>query len=267
MSFRALDAAATRRSIRRRIIAIVVALVVGLAAVTWGIAIWRAARQVDPIQANGVRITATVTDVRLATSGQSGPPSVSIVITFTAGGETRVGTVDAGRDANAYHSGDSVDIVYPAADPSRFELAGKPPDSSPLPWFVAAGFGVVVLTLAAYGIRRTSWAVHVLRRSPWVVVQSRVVEVPFGTPSRFVTRVVVLRGAPDDGQTFAAPVAWRSHALAGMEAEAWVAGSDRRFLIAPAGGGPLLRAKRVKLTNVGIAFDDDILHSRLDAEG
>ena len=248
-------------------ISIAVAIAAGLAAVTWGIAIWRSARQVDPIQADGVHAIATVTEVRLATSGQSGPPSVSIVIAFTAQGQRRVGTIDTGRDAGAHHPGDSVDIVYPAADPLRFELAGKPPDPSPLPWFVAVGFGVIVLALGAFGTRRLSWTVRVLRRSPWVVVQSRVVEVPFGSPSRFVTRVVVLRGAPDDGQTFAAPVAWRSHALAGMEAEAWVAGSARRFLIAPAGGGPLLRAKRVTLNNIGIAFDDDILHSRLDAEG
>ena len=77
-----------------------------------------------------------------------------------------------------------------------------------------------------------------------------------------------LCGAPDDAKVLAAPLSWRGRSLDAFAPQAWVAGSDRRFLQAVVGGSGVLRFRRIRLIDDPLsAFDSAPLHSRLDGVG
>ena len=82
-----------------------------------------------------------------------------------------------------------------------------------------------------------------LRDNPWVVADATVIERP--------VRMLQLRGAPEGGAVLGEPLSWRARTLAEFAPRAWVAGSDRRFLVAPPGGAPVLRLRRVRLIGGG----------------
>jgi hypothetical protein len=107
-------------------------------------------------------------------------------------------------------------------------------------------FGVVLVGAGARGVRRLRWTRGVLADNPWVAVASRVFEIAGSDSStRPVLRVVELSGAPDEGAVFAGPVSGRL--MEDLAPVAWVAGSDRHFLVAAPGGAPVMRLKRIRI--------------------
>jgi hypothetical protein len=97
-----------------------------------------------------------------------------------------------------------------------------------------------LLTLRSAIIRRT------LRDNPWVVTRSALIEATASrTARRPVARFLELDGAPDAEPVLAGPLSARI--VPELVEEAWVAGSDRRFVVAAVGGAPLARTQRAKL--------------------
>lgn len=88
-----------------------------------------------------------------------------------------------------------------------------------------------------------------LRRNPWVEVPATLLEVPLAGGSRHAITLVELRRAPDEGRVLAASAMWRARPMIDLTPTAWVAGSGRHFIVAAVGGAPLVRAKRVRLSD------------------
>jgi hypothetical protein len=122
--------------------------------------------------------------------------------------------------------------------------------------------GALLIVIAGWSLRSLLWITSILRRSPWVVAKSMVIEARLTVTAR----LLAIHDAPDDGQTLAAPIAWRSPPLVGMEPNVWVAGTGRRFIIAAPGGAPLLRARRAAVAEIGMLFEEDMLQSRLERD-
>jgi hypothetical protein len=237
----------TRRSLRRKRLGCLMGACVGALLVA-GAVVMRVRQDDGHLQASGVRAVATVDDVRLTHAGGAGGPSGSIDIHFVDGtGTIRHAAINLGGVAPRYAPGEAVPVVYDAGDPSVVQVVGRPVNAAPMPWPILLGLGLIGLVVAAATARRVRWQTRVLRANPWVEVPAHLLEVPVAGGTRHAITLVELRGAPDEGVVLAAAAMWRARPMVDLTPRAWVAGSDRRFIVAAVGGTPIVRAKRVQL--------------------
>jgi Protein of unknown function (DUF3592) len=251
--WRAADAPGTRRVMRRRRAVVRLAVVAGIALIIIGMMIRVSDQHTRQAESTGRDTQAVLTEVVRQTGG-TGPSSTAIAVTFhTADGGVHTGRLMLDRAASGYRVGDIVTVTYDVDDPSRFSIVGEPFEPSPIPWFVVSLFGVVFLGLGLGGMRSVTWTNRILCDNPWVAAESKVIEKLVGDGGRrVIMRMLELHGAPDDS-TLAAPISWRAQSVDEFAPSAWIAGSDRRFLVAAPGGTAIHRFRRVRLT--GIEFE------------
>ncbi len=245
--FRAADAPATRRLVRRRRIVCTAVIALGVALVVAGVLMRTSEADQRRQDSSGRDTHALVTQIVLHRGG-TGPSSSSATVTFhTTDGVEHSAELTRGRAATPYRSGSVVTVVYDAHDPTHVSILGDPFASGLIPWFVPLATGVLLLILGGGAGIWLRWAERVLEQNPWVSVTSTVIEKPMSDGGRrVILRMLELNGAPDNS-TLAAPIGWRERTLDDLSPIAWVAGSDRRFLVAGPGGAPLRRFRRVRL--------------------
>ncbi|MCU1393967.1 MAG: hypothetical protein JWM34_2395 [Ilumatobacteraceae bacterium] len=212
-------------------------------------------RRVDDTSAD-VHGVATVTAVTKSWGGTTGP-TVAVRYAFTAAdGTARTGTLGVARPSARYTVGATIDITYPVGHPEQSHVSGEIRDATSVPWFVPFLFGLGALVIGVAALSRMRWIRATLRDNPWVLAEVAVIQRPI--------RLLQLRGAPDDGNLLAEPLSWRARTLDEFAPTAWVAGTDRRFLVAPPGGAPVLRCRRIRLLDDPLSvFDATPLHSRI----
>jgi hypothetical protein len=242
---RALDAAPTRRWLRRRVVGGVVAVVVGVVLVLAGVVV--RARADDPRRAGpDERVTtATITAVHVVPNGKLGQLSTLTLAYRTEDGVARLADLGVGVPKPAYVVGVEVPVIYAQATPEQVQLEGVP-TNPPLPWPVPVGLGVVGLVGGVLLARRARAIAATLRANPWVAARSTLVEASQRAAGRRpIARFLELDGAPDDEPVLAGPVSPRLVPV--LVPEAWVAGTDRRFVVAAVGGAPLVAVHRARL--------------------
>jgi hypothetical protein len=243
----AASAPRTRRSLRRKRFGCLVVACLGALLVAGAVAM-RVRQDDGRLQASGAHATATVDAVRLTRAGGAGGPSGFIDVHFVDGaGVTRQASINLGRVAPRYPVGQAVDVVYDAGNPAVVQVVGRPANAAAVPWPFLLGLGALALVVAAATARRVRWQTRVLRANPWVEVPAHLLEVPLAGGTRHAITLVELQGAPDEGAVLAAAAMWRARPMVDLIPRAWVAGSDRRFIVAAVGGAPIVRAKRVQL--------------------
>jgi Protein of unknown function (DUF3592) len=242
---RACDAPPTRRWLRRRLIAGVAAVIVGIGLAVAGVVVRTRTGKPEELTPGRRETTAKISDVRAVNNGKTGATITLTLAYHTQDGRARSVHLDVGMPRAQYVEGTQVPILYEAAHPDHVLLEGVPVNP-PIPWFVPLGLGVLgvvagaLLTLRSAIIRRT------LRDNPWVVTRSALVEATASKSARRpVARFLELDGAPDAEPVLAGPLSARI--VPELLEEAWVAGSDRRFVVAAVGGAPLARTQRAKL--------------------
>ncbi len=261
--FRAADAPSTRRVVRRRRIVCTAVIGLGVALVVIGLVIRTSDADQQRRDSSGRDTNAVVTQV-VQHSGGTGPTSSLATVTFhTADGVEHSAVLTRARAATPYHPGSVVTVLYDAQNPTHVSILGEPFASGLIPWFVPLLAGILLLFLGVGGASWLRWATRVLDENPWVSVASTVIEKPMRDGGRrVIMRMLELKGAPDTS-TLAAPIGWRERALDELSPVAWVAGSDRRFLVAAPGGAPLRRFRRVRLIGSEAEQNDDpLLRSR-----
>ncbi|MCU1504244.1 MAG: hypothetical protein JWM12_3598 [Ilumatobacteraceae bacterium] len=220
----------------------------GVGLILLGIA-FRAEQNGDRLQTTGRRTTGTVQAIRLTRDGSGGGVSGYVTVRYADDvGDEHTAELNLGRSAPHHAVGEPIEVVYDPAHPARVQVVGAAPDAAPLPWPALVLLGMVAGAIAIGLAKRLRWTWRVLRANPWVEAGSRVLEVPLAGGSQHALTLVELRGAPDDGPTLAVAATWRARPMVAFTPKAWVAGSDRRFVIAAPGGAPMVRAKRVRLT-------------------
>jgi hypothetical protein len=241
---RACDAPPTRRWLRRRLIAAAAALIVGIGLAVTGVVVRARTGRHEALTAGRREANATITDVRSVDHGKAAATVMLTLAYRTTDGRARSAQLDVGLPPPQYVEGTRIPIVYEAAHPERVLLEGT--RNPPIPWFVPLGLGALgavagaLLALRAAIIRRT------LRDNPWVVTGATLVDATAGRCSRRpVGRFLELDGAPDAEPVLAGPLPARI--VPPRTEEVWVAGSDRRFVVATVGGAPLARTQRAKL--------------------
>jgi hypothetical protein len=119
------------------------------------------------------------------------------------------------------------------------------PLNPPIPWVVPLGLGLLGLVAGALLASRT-WSIgRTLRNNPWVAVRSTLVEATASPTRRPIARFLELDGAPDGEPVLTGPLSARI--VPDLVDEAWVAGSERHFVVAAVGGAPLARTQRARL--------------------
>lgn len=250
---------------RRRWIACTIGALVAIGLLVVGGLLWHSGDDWRTWSAHQVQTSATVVDIVSDTGGR-GPGSTTVAFGFLdATGAGRQGSVLLTR-TDAYHVGDVAQIYYDADDPGHVALVDRPKEPPPIPWLAPTCAGLCVLAFVAVAAWRLRASARILRDNPWVVAESRLVELALdGVAGRNVLRMLELVGAPDEGPVLAAPIALRAQLIDQLVPQAWVAGSDRRFVAGAPGGARLLRMRRVRLIG-GRAVDapETPLRSRLD---
>jgi hypothetical protein len=105
--------------------------------------------------------------------------------------------------------------------------------------------GAVALAAGAILLIRSLAMTRVLRNNPWVMARATLVEAAASPATlRPIARFLELDGAPDSEPVLAGPLSARL--VPAMVPDAWVAGSDRRFVVAATGGAPLASTHRAK---------------------
>jgi hypothetical protein len=244
----AVDAPRTRGNLRRRWLCCGVVLLLGATLIGLGFAL-RATHNGDRLQTTGQRATATVDSIRLTRDGSGGGVSGYVTVRYTdQAGASHTVELNLGRSAPHHAEGEPIEVVYDTAHPEIVQVVGAAPDAAPLPWPMLIVLGAVFIAIGATLASRLRWLARVLRTNPWVEVESHVLEVPLGGGSQHALTLVELQGAPDEGAVLAGAASWRARPMNAFTPKAWVAGSDRRFVIAATGGAPMVRAKRIRLT-------------------
>lgn len=262
-AFRAADAPATRRVVRRRRVVCTAVIGLGVFLVVLALVIRTSDADQQRRDSSGRDTNAVVTQI-VPHSGGTGPTSSSATVTFhTADGVEHSAELTRARAATPYRPGAVVTVLYDARGPTHVSILGEPFASGLIPWFVPCLAGTLLLVLGGGAARWLRWAERVLDENPWVTVASTVIEKPMSDSGRrVILRMLELNGAPDSS-TLAAPIGWRERALDELSPVAWVAGSDRRFLVASPGGAPLRRFRRVRLIGgEALQNDDPLLRTR-----
>jgi hypothetical protein len=243
---RALDAPATRRWMRHRVIGAIAGVLLGGGLVAGGLLV--RATTGDPVQVGPTsrEAMATITALRHLSNGLLGATS-HIIVTYRAeDGRDHTAEIDVGVPKPQYAAGVTVPVVYQKADFDAAQLEGVP-TNPPVPWVVPFGLGVVGLVLGPLLFGRVWMIGRTLRENPWVMVRSTLVEAtanPTGA-RRPVAVFLELDGAPDAEPVLAGPLPPRL--VPELVPDAWVAGSGRRFVVAATGGAPLGRTQRARL--------------------
>jgi hypothetical protein len=200
------------------------------------------------------------------TAAGRGGAARSLAVHFQApDGSTHTAQLTVGSSVGAVDVGGSVAVSYLATDPDDVRRAGGDGGASPVPVAVMAAAGIALLVVAGVAAWRLRSLARTLRHNPWVVAEARLVELALDGPAgRNVLRMLELRGAPDDGIVLAAPIAIRGQLIDHLVPQAWIAGSERRFVAAAPGGGRLLRMRRARMTGAEHAPVMPPLRSRLD---
>jgi hypothetical protein len=257
----ALDAPATRRCLRRRWLGCA-ALALG-AILLVGLVAWLRHADHDATERDGERATGTVETLEMRSIG--GHTSGTLGIRFADDdGISHLAEVPLDERIRRFAAGDAVEVAYPVGRPDDVVLVGIT-EQAPMPWIVPALGAAVLAAIAADVAVRLRRCTKVLARNPWVAVRSREIQVPLGPGGGGVMAVLELDGAPDDGLTLAVAASVRARPMADVAGDTWVAGDDRRFYLAAAGGAPVVRAKRVRLierAGNGVVASTP-LHSRL----
>jgi hypothetical protein len=254
----AADAPETVRYLRRRRRLGIAGLVVGTVLIAGAFALLVADHRIDD-RSGDERAVATVVDVTTKWGGTTGP-TASIQFTFTsADGVRHVGQLALARPGDRFTVGSTIDVFYQPNDPGHAEVVGEVRDSTSVPWFVPLILGSGAFAVGVAALRHRRWIVTTLTDNPWVVADAMVIERP--------VRMLQLSGAPEGGSVLAEPLSWRARTLGEFAPRAWVAGTDRRFLVAPPGGAPVLRFRRVRLIgDVRHMSGSMPLHSRFDGD-
>ncbi|MCU1359493.1 MAG: hypothetical protein JWN99_782 [Ilumatobacteraceae bacterium] len=262
--WRAADAPGTHRWLRHRTIACTVATVIAVVLIV-GATVQRMTTGSQPVDARHRQTVATITGVDSHLPGSTGP-TTSLTFSFRAeDGSAHSGRLAATRPSADFTVGAALAVVYDIDHPDSAQVVGRSADRATIPWFVPLALGLAFATVSLAAAQRLRWAARVVRDNPWVMAQSAKREMAVPGVRRYVLRTLVLCGAPDEGEVLAQPLSWRARALDQYVPSAWVAGSDRRFVVAAPGGAPLLRCRRVRLRqSAPQPLDADPLRSRLD---
>jgi hypothetical protein len=242
---RACDAAPTRRWLRRRLTGGLAAVVLGVALVVAGVLVRATTGRPQELTASRREAMARVVEVTRQNNGKLGT-TVELTLQYrTVDGHQQTSRLGVGVPRAEYVKGVELPVVYEARHPEQALLEGVPVNP-PIPWPVPIGLGVVGLVVGALVAVRTRLILRTLRDNPWVATPSSLVEATAGKSSlRPVARFLELDGAPDPEPVLAGPLSARI--VPDLVDEAWVAGSDRRFVVAAPGGAPLVRTHRAKL--------------------
>ncbi len=246
---RASDASPTRRWLRRRVIGAVVGIVVGIGLVVAGGVVRATSSQPVEVGPNTRRAVATITGFRYLPNGRLGSTEELTVAFHSDDGVARSAEIDIGIPKPQYAKGMSVPVVYDPLDPSTPLLEGVPLNP-PIPWVVPTGLGVTGIVVGALLLTRTRGTARILRDNPWVIAGATVVQASVGQGLRTRALFLELTGAPDPETVLAGPISAR--VAPEMVPAAWVAGSDRRFVVGAVGGAPLVALHRARLRPAGI---------------
>lgn len=120
--------------------------------------------------------------------------------------------------------------------------------SAEIPWIAPTIAALVLAGIFVDLAVRQHRTTRVLRSEPWVEVASRLRQIPMGVRAANAMSILELHGAPDDGIVLATPAGVRARPMADLAGRTWVVGDGRRFYVAAAGGSPIVRVKRLRLT-------------------
>lgn len=220
-------------------------MIVGIGLAVAGVALRVRTGRPYELTAGRKEATARISDVRAVEHGTAAT-TVTLTLSYrTNDGRTRSAQLDVGTPRRQYVEGTQVPIVYEAAHPDRVLLEGAPVNP-PIPWFVPLGLGALGTVAGALLVLRAAIIRRTLRDNPWVATRATLVEATTSKRSRRpVGHFVELDGAPDAEPVLAGPLSARI--VPGPAEEVWVAGSDRRFVVAAVGGAPLARTQRATL--------------------
>jgi hypothetical protein len=240
---RALDAPATRRWVRHRLLGGIAAMLLGAGLVVSGLSVRATAERPVEVGPDSRAAQATIVDVRRLTNGRLGETS-HLVVTFRAeDGRRHTAEIDIGAPKPQYAVGGTVPVVYQAADPGSARLEGVPVNPS-IPWVVPLALGIVAFVLGAMLLGQMRAIARTLRDNPWVMARTTLIEAS-ADGHRPIARFLELDGAPDEEPVLAGPLSPRL--VPELLPDAWVAGSERHFVVAGTGGAPLGRTQRARL--------------------
>jgi hypothetical protein len=241
---RAIDLPSTHRSLRWSAALVATFAVMALALLVAGAGLWWREHEVISLADTGVRTTGTVTAVQSRVVARERHTIGTIDVVYDVNGESRQTRFDVINHVVQYHPGDRVDVAYDAAQPDRVDLVGDVAASQGfVPWEVPLAFAGLALLLSAIAVRHLRTVRGVVRDHEWLAVPA--VRKPATRAWRGRGSTVVELGEPASPErVVASPVGIRALPPT-IEPVAWVAGwGQRRFVVAPPGGRPLLLVQR-----------------------
>jgi hypothetical protein len=236
---------ATRVALRRSVVLIVLFSVMAIGLAVGAAGSWWSQHQVMSLDDVGVRTTGTVTSVQSRIVARERQVTGSIDVAYDVGGRSQQHRFGVSNHVAQYHQGDRVDLAYDPSDPTSVDLVGEPVASQGfVPWEVLAAFAVLALLLSGVAVRHLRRVSRVLASNEWLAVPA--VRKPSTRAWRGRGTTVIELGEPSSPErVVASPVGIRALPPT-IEPIAWVAGwGERRFVVAPPGGRPLLLVQRL----------------------
>jgi hypothetical protein len=256
---------ATRRALRRSTVLVALFAASAVLLTTLGVGLWWRQHSLSSLSTTGVRTTATVDSIESHTVARERHTIGSIDVTYGAEGQPRHTKFDVSINVTQYHTGDKVAVAYDRSQPDRVDLIDEPAASQGfVPWEVPAAFAVLAAVMAAIAIRHLRSYRRILRRHEWLAVPAVLKGVSRRLPGRGTT-VVELGESTSPERIVASAVGIRALPPT-VEPVAWVAGwGERRFVLAPPGGSPLLLMHR--LGELGVDAEPDRPTSAASGDG